>query len=97
MSPRPTAARLALLLGAFTALLSLGGIVLHLCMGGFSLWWLVQLGVCLLVGAASLLPAVRERLQKYLIWWDLLLILILFRSVYLLWMEIGLLLWLRRG
>ena len=97
MTRRSTAARLALLLGALASLLSLAGIVLHLCMGGFSLWWLVQLGVCLLVGAASLLPAVRERLQKYLIWWDLLLILILFRSVYLLWMEIGLLLWLRRG
>ena len=90
--------RLVVLPGALTALLALVGGVLHLCMGGFSLWWLAQLGVCLLVGSAALILGLGDRIpREYVLWACVPAVMALLRAAYLLWMEIGLLLWLRRG
>ncbi|MBR5701024.1 MAG: hypothetical protein IKX47_01055 [Oscillospiraceae bacterium] len=90
--------RLVVLLGCLTALLSLAGVLLHLCMGGFSLWWLAQMGLCLLVGAAALILGIGDRVpREYILWACIPVVLALLRAAYLLWMEVGLLLWLRRG
>ena len=90
--------RLVLLLGGLTALLSLAGVlVLLLLTGGLSLFFLIQYGVCLLVGAAALFFARGDRIpRKYVLWLCIPVVPALLRSAYLLWMEVGIFLWLRR-
>ena len=90
--------RLVVLLGGLTALLSLGGLILHLFMGGLSLFYLIQFGVCLLMGAAALFLARGDRApRKYVIWLCIPVVPALLRAAYLLWMEAGILLWVYRG
>ena len=89
--------RLVVLLGGLTALVSLAGILLHLLMGGLSLYYLTQFGVCFLAGAAALFFARGDRVpRKHVIWLCIPVVLALLRSAYLLWMEVGIFLWLRR-
>ena len=75
-------------------ILPLVGIVLHLAAGGFSLAYLIPVTLCFLLGSWNLLLVGRGHLPRKLQGlWHLLLAFSLLIVGYLLWMMIGLIIW----
>ncbi|MBR4702867.1 MAG: hypothetical protein IKO91_03395 [Oscillospiraceae bacterium] len=78
-----------------SAILPLVNIVMHLAMGGFSLYYLIPFTVAALLGLGNLALAVRGRLpRKGLVLWHALLVVSLVIVVYLMQFQIGLIVWL---
>ena len=76
-------------------ILPLAGIVMHLAMSAFSLFYLIPFTVALLLGLGNLVLVVRGRLPlKGLGLWHALLVVSLVFVLYLMWFQIGLIVWL---
>ncbi len=76
-------------------ILPLAGIAMHLAIGGFSLFYLIPFTVAFLLGLWNLLLAAYGRLpRKGIGFWDVLLAVTLLVVMYLMWFEIGLIVWL---